>query len=72
VADSKWLRESNYLYYYRIAEKNYGDKVVPGIHFKNTFQMDMSFSMESNLNDRDDMPIGQYFQRMRENILTRA
>ena len=72
IAQSKWLTVQNYLYYYRIAEKNYADKVVQGIHFRNTTDNDLSFSMENNRNDRNDMPIGQYFQRMRENILTRA
>ena len=69
IAQSKWFTESNYLKYYKIAEKNYGDKLISKYNFLSTINKNIEFSMEGGENYNGNMSIPEYMEKMRANIL---
>ena len=60
---------NNYLKYYRIAKKNYGDKLISKYSFLSTLNKNIEFSMEGGEKYNGNMSIDEYMEKMKANIL---
>ena len=69
IAQSKWFTLNNYLKYYRIAKKNYGDKLISKYSFLSTLNKNIEFSMEGGEKYNGNMSIDEYMEKMKANIL---
>ena len=70
IANSKWLTLENYLKYYNVAEKNYSDKLISKYSYLSTMNKNIEFSMKGGENYNGNMPIAEYMEKMRANILS--
>ena len=68
IAESEWITEEHYRPYFDRAKARYGDKLISPYSFFSTMNMNLSFSMEGGENG--NMSIGDFFEKMKRNILS--